>query len=68
MFAFSSNSHLEALIPLVILFGGGGLWEVIRLRQGHEDGPLMMEFVSSTRGRDERSDPLSHVRTQQDDA
>ena len=26
------NSYVEALIPKVMEFGGGGLWEVIRFR------------------------------------
>lgn len=39
----SPNSCVEALISNVIAFGGGGgLWEVIRLRWGNEDGVLLM--------------------------
>jgi len=43
---FPRNSYIEVLTPIVIVFGEGGLWEVIRVRWGYRDGALMMGLVS----------------------
>ena len=29
---FPGNSYIEVLTPIVIVFGEGGLWEVIKVR------------------------------------
>ena len=34
------NSYVEALIPSTMVFGGGGLWEVIRFIWDHKGGAL----------------------------
>lgn len=36
------NSYVEVLASSVVVFGDGGLWEIIKLRLGHEHGDLMM--------------------------
>lgn len=45
MFGPPQNLDVEALTLNVMVFGGG-LWEVIRSRFGHESGALMMGLVS----------------------
>lgn len=49
---FPQNSHNEALTPNAMV-SGVGLWEVIRVRWGHEDGaPIMGDQWPYTRRRD----------------
>ena len=40
---FSPNSYVETLLQSYV--GEGGLWEVIRVRYGHEGGALMTGLV-----------------------
>ena len=42
---FPGNSYIEVLTPIVIVFGEGGLWEVIKVRWGYTDGALMIGLV-----------------------
>lgn len=42
----SPSSHVEALSPSEMVFGGGGLWEVIRV-DGREAGALLIQLVAS---------------------
>ena len=62
------HSYVEALVSSVMLLGGGGLWEVIRLdeviRMGPHDG------ISTLTRENQRSSSLSvpNMRTQQEDS
>lgn len=56
------NSYLEALIPGVMVVGGGDLGEVIRFRLGHEDRKLIIGLVPFKRRKKEISHSLySHI-------
>lgn len=36
------NSYFEVLASNVVVFGDGGLWEIIKFRLGHAHGDLMI--------------------------
>lgn len=45
IFASPQNAYVKALIPNMVVFGNGRLWEVIRVRVGHKGRVLMMGVV-----------------------
>lgn len=41
----SPSSYDETLTSSMMVFGDGGLWEIVKFRCGHEDRVLMMRLV-----------------------
>lgn len=57
----SSKTHAETLAHNVVVSGGGGLWEVIRVKLGNEGGAPIMKLVPH-KMRKKLEPSLCHVR------